>query len=107
MSIGSLDRRLVIEREELAADGAGGFSASWVELATVWGRLEPLGGRERLHGLQLESAVSHRVTLRRRDDVTAAMRLSCEGRVFNIRAVLRGGARQPLMALLCEEGVAT
>jgi SPP1 family predicted phage head-tail adaptor len=107
MMIGDLDRRVTIEQASLVPDGAGGGAAAWSELATVWGRLQPLAGRERPHAMQPQGAVNHRVTIRRRTDVTAAMRIRIDNRVFNIRAVLNGGGREPYSELFCEEGVAT
>ena len=107
MGIGDLDRRVTIEQAALSPDGAGGGAVSWSELTTVWGRLQPAAGRERLHAMQLQGAASYRITIRRRTDVTVAMRARVDNRVFNIRAVLNGGGREPYSELFCEEGVAT
>jgi SPP1 family predicted phage head-tail adaptor len=107
MPIGDLDRRVTIEQAALSPDGAGGGVVTWSELATVWGRLQPVAGREHWQAMQLQGAASQRVTIRRRTDVTAAMRARIDNRVFNIRAVLNGGAREPYSELFCEEGVAT
>lgn len=108
--IGKLRHRLTIEEEVRVADGGGGFDLSWQAIATepvVWGRVTPLSGREVLRASQLQTPVSHRVTIRYRADVTASMRLTLGSRVFNIRALINVEERDRWLELTCEEGVAT
>ena len=108
--IGDLRHRLVLEAPNPADDGQGGQGDPWaspVTLATVWGRVEPLRGRERQHAGQIEARHSHRITIRYRDDVTTAHRVRLGTRVFNIRAMANREERDRWLMLLCEEGVAT
>lgn len=106
--IGRLRHRLVVQAENPLPDGGGGRGDPWaapITLATVWGRVEPLGGAERLRAMQLDARVSHRVTLRYRADVTARERLVFGQRVFKIRAVINLEERNEWLQLLCEEGI--
>ncbi len=108
--IGKLRHRLKIQAAAPTEDPYGGRSDPWakpVTVATVWGRIESLRGRERMHAMQLEDRVTHRVRIRYRDDVTAQQRLVIGSRVFNIRAVIDRDGRRRWLELLCEEGVAT
>lgn len=108
--IGKLRHRLTIEEEARVADGGGGFAVTWSELSTdptVWGAVVPLSGREVLQAQQLATPVTHKVTIRHRSDVTAAMRLKLGTRAFNIRAVINVDERDRWLELMCEEGVAT
>jgi SPP1 family predicted phage head-tail adaptor len=105
--IGRLDQRLVIERETATADGAGGYTLGWEPFASVWGRIEAVGGGEHVRAMAREAKVAHRIIIRRLPGVTAEMRIKAGTRVFNIRAVLDSGARQSFLELLCEEGMAT
>ncbi len=108
-AIGALRHHLTIEAERPVADTGGGQGDPWANpltVAAVWGRVEPLSGNERLRALQLEDSVSHRVTIRYRDGVTARMRVVFGNRVFNIRAVINPEERNRFLELLCEEGVA-
>ena len=76
--IGKLRHRLTIQAGNPAEDAYGGRSDPWASpttVATVWGRIESLRGRERLHGMQLEARVTHRIMIRYRGDVTARHRL--------------------------------
>ena len=102
-----LRQRVTIEQPSESADGAGGTTRSWTTLATVWAELLPLRGAENLLAFQQQAELTHRVTLRYRDDVTTAMRLSYDSRVFNIRSTRNVEERDQLLELLVEEGVAT
>ena len=111
LRVGGLRHRLVIQAESPQADAGGGQGADpWADptsVATVWGRIEPLSGGERLRAMQLEDKVTHRITIRYRTGLTAKMRIAFGERVFNIRAVVDLEERNRLLELLCEEGVAT
>ncbi len=89
------------------ADGGGGVSVAWTDVATVWAAIEPFKGRERLHAQQIENPLSHKVTIRHRGDVTPKMRLKFGARLLNIRAVIDPAERGRVLELLCEEGVGT
>lgn len=106
MSIGALEQRLTIEQEVQTPDGAGGYALGWATVASVWGLIEPLGGRERLAAAHLQAGTTHRVTIRKLAGITAAMRIKAGGRLFNIRVVQSSGPRDPFFDLICEEGVA-
>ena len=108
--IGPLRHRLIIESANPSDDGHGGQTDPWaspVTVATVWGRIAPLRGRERLRAGQLDARHSHRITIRYRDDVTAAQRIRSGTRIFNIRAVTDRDERGRWLDLLCEEGAPT
>ncbi len=108
--IGELRHRLSIQAERAASDGGGGLTDPWadpVTVATVWGKIEPLTGGERLHALQIQDRLSHRIVIRHRSGITAAMRVVFGARAFNIRAVIDADERGRFLELLCDEGVAT
>lgn len=105
---GKLRHRVVIQQEGTATpDGGGGYTQGWTTFATVWAAVEPLTGREGLQAQALESAVTHRVTIRALSGVTAAMRLSFNGTIYNIRSVIDREERDRFMELMCETAVAT
>jgi SPP1 family predicted phage head-tail adaptor len=108
--IGPMRERVRIEREVRSADAGGGAIVTWTPLdhaPTAWARIEPLSGRELVQAMRLQARLTHKVTMRWRGDVTAAMRLVWGERVFNIRARLNPDERRRYLELLCEEGVAT
>jgi len=109
--IGALRHRLTIQAERPITDGGGGQGNDpWADpaiVAVVWGRIEPLGGGERLRAMQIEDRLSHRITIRHRAGVTARMRVVFGQRIFNIRALVDVEERGRFLHLLCQEGVAT
>ncbi len=110
VKLGELRHRLVIQAERSTGDGGCGQSDPWadpVTVATVWGKVEPLTGAERLRAMQIEDRLSHRIVIRHRPGITPAMRIVFGSRVFNIRAAINREERDRFLELLCEEGVAT
>ena len=103
--IGELRHRVTIQEEVATPDGGGGYALGWADVATLWAKVEPLSARERLFAEKLDGVVTHRVVVRFRDDITAAMRVLYEGRLFNIRGVLETGERERFTEILAEEGV--
>jgi len=108
-TLSELQHVVEIQVESTAGDGGGGQTDPWaspVIVATVRARVEPLRGNERLHAMQIEATLTHRVTIRHRPDVTAKMRLKFDNRFLNIRAVIDVQERGRFSHLMCEEGVA-
>jgi len=98
--------RLALQEEVETPDGAGGYARSWQEIACLWGEIIPWKGKELPFAEQLQSRVTHRILLRYREGVTAAMRLAFENRIFNIRYVFATDELRDTLQLLVDEGVA-
>lgn len=106
MQPGQLDQRITIQQETRTADDYGGAVTAWPTLATVWANVRPLAGRERADLAAVEAPATYRFTIRRRSDITAAMRIAWDGQTYNIRFVSDPGPRSLYMALEAERGVA-
>jgi SPP1 family predicted phage head-tail adaptor len=101
--IGARGRRFVLEVPLESPDGFGGVIRTYAAGPQVWGAIEMLKGDERVRAGRPEQAVTHRVTLRYRDGVTAAMRLSRGLRRFAIRSAADpDGTRRDLVCLVEE-----
>lgn len=103
---GDLRHRIAIERKTRgASDGAGGnVSEIWGTVATVWAKLDPTTAREIVAADQVVHRLTHIVTIRAREGVTAAMRVVYKTRVLAIlstRELMEGGQ---WLELQCEEG---
>lgn len=88
ISIGDLRHRVRIEREVRTSDGGGGASVTWTLVAEV---SAAIFARNASEGVSLDRAAgiaTYDVWMRHRSDVTPAMRLTHEGRVFNIQAAV-------------------
>lgn len=102
--IGDLRLRVTLQAEGATSDDGGGYVSSWEDIASVWAQIVPLTGNEVFVHARVEAHVTHRITMRYRSDVTTAMRLIYQERVFNIRAVLNSDERNRWLYLLAEEG---
>jgi SPP1 family predicted phage head-tail adaptor len=98
-----LRQRLTLEELKRASDGGGGFTESWVAIATLFADLRPIGGVERAESDRLAGSVTHEVVLRYRPGVVPAMRLRKVTRIFHILAVIDVEERHRWLKCLCEE----
>lgn len=89
MRAGRLRHRVTIEQPTTTQDpNTGEQVPGWAAVATVWASVEPLSAREFIAAGAGQSSVSARVMMRYRSDVTAGMRLTYRGKVYNIKGVL-------------------
>lgn len=106
--IGQMRHRVTIQTLAEASDGAGGFTGTWTDVATVWAKIEPLKGMEVLQAMQLEAPLTHKVFIRYRTGIaTNGVRLKHEGRYFDIKQVRNLMESERWLELLVEEGKIT
>lgn len=104
MCPGDLKHRITIETRAQADDGVGGFAETWSTFATLWSSIVPMRGTERFASEKLEHDVTHKITIRFRDDITTAMRISYETRIFKILGAIDLKEEKRWLELSCEEG---
>ena len=84
---GGLRLRLALERASATADGAGGATLTWNEIATVAADVIPVRADERDLGEGLGDLTLQKIVIRKRHDVLAGDRFRLGERVFRIRSV--------------------
>lgn len=84
---GGLRTEFALEAATPVADGMGGHAEAWAEVATLFGRLEPVNAAVRFGAGQALETVTHRVTIRRRDGISSGMRLRKGARRFAVVSV--------------------
>jgi SPP1 family predicted phage head-tail adaptor len=94
---------LTLEELNRVADDGGGFTESWVAVATVFADLRPISGSERVDADRLTGSVTHDVVLRYRAGVVPAMRFREGTRIFQIVAVIDVDEQHRWLQCLCEE----
>ena len=111
VNAGDLRQRVTIQAPPAPETPANAFnepSGTWTNLVTVWASIEPLSGREVFLAAQMQTNVSHKITIRFTPTVSAAYRIVYGSRVFYIRSVLRLPADRPIyLELQCEEDTRT
>nr|WP_244642342.1 phage head closure protein [Phyllobacterium sp. 628] len=84
---GKFSHEFQLEQALLGDDDVNGKIESWQEIATVWAHLEPVGTSTVLFGEQSLAEVTHRITMRLRNDIKTGMRLRKGQRSFQIITV--------------------
>ncbi|MDJ1464942.1 phage head closure protein [Nitratireductor sp. GZWM139] len=74
-AIGELNRRVTLQEPRSISDGQGGEEDGWVNVATVWARIEDLRGLERVEAARLASIVTSHIHIRYRSDVDSSWRI--------------------------------
>lgn len=109
MRAGLLRHRLQIQSLGGSPDSFGQTQPEWTTVATVWGQVEPLLGRERFTAQQVQAEVTHKITVRARE-VSPADRIvftDANGteRRFGILEVLKPSEREISLTLMAQEEV--
>lgn len=107
MRAGSLRHQIIIQ--QLVAGSPqqlpnGEPDKAWTDYVTAWASVDPVTGKEPFMAQEHLSVVSHKVRIRYRVGITAAMRVSFRGQYYDIKAVLNWGMRDKELLLLCEQG---
>ena len=100
---GRLSARLTLEAPTNLPDGQGGLIEGWEPMAELWGRVEPLRARPDESAGAAIALVTHRITIRYREDVRHAMRFIHRGRHLVIRAVRDPDETRRYLICDCEE----
>lgn len=111
MRAGQLRRRVTIQSRATTVDSVGQISQAWTTvLSGVPAHIEPLSGRELIAAAAVQSAITHRVTVRYHRQLASpvaanARRVVFGSRYFNVQAVLNVDERNRVIEMLTEEGL--
>jgi SPP1 family predicted phage head-tail adaptor len=100
---GRLDQRLTLEVPVETADGAGGVARSYAAGPLLWASLVPLRAQGEVAAASLGAAVTHRITVRMRTDITTRHRLRKGARVFRILALREADASGRFLVIDTQE----
>lgn len=75
MKVGKLRHRIVIQRRADVENIQGEVIPTWVDLAEVWGSIEPVSGREYFAAQQVSAEITARIMVRYLPGVNAAGRV--------------------------------
>jgi len=112
MKTPALNRALVLEEKTRVADGAGGFSETWVALGTLWAGLRAGTGRETGKDFVTVSRVPYKITVRAAPHEAASrpkadQRFREGARIFTVLAVTEAGTDGRFLTCNCVEEVAS
>jgi SPP1 family predicted phage head-tail adaptor len=102
---GTLNDRVTLQTKSESADG--GFPEPvYTDLATVWAKFRPTGGREFREGAAAVGELRGTFTINYREDLTQVDQVVFNGLVWNIRSVARVGWKEALDLLCTSTGEA-
>lgn len=109
MTAREMDQRITIQRRTRASDLAGGWTETWVTLATCWAAVRSKPAGERLEDGRMNARTINAFTIWHDACPTVAEddRISWNGETWNIRGVFRSGSRVLTVQLDAERGVNT
>lgn len=81
---GLLNQRVKLQRQDDTKDDSGQVRENWLDVAVLWARVEPIGGREQFGDQQVVATGDVRFTIRRRDDVNPLFRVVHRDRVHDV-----------------------
>lgn len=105
LSAGEFDQRVKLQSKSVTRSGIGAEIVTWVDVATVWAKVEPIRGREFFAAAQMQESTDHRVTIRYRTGVTRDMRIMWRNAPLDIVSVIDVKARKENLELMCLSGV--
>lgn len=100
---GRRQHQVILQSATATRDGAGAEVVTWGTVATVWGVVEPLSGREYWAAQQQAAEMSYRVRIRYRAGVLPTWRVLYGSRVFLVLSVIDVNERHEEMQLMCRE----
>lgn len=111
MRAGRLNRRIILQSPGANRDGSGQDNVTWTTVATVWGAVEPVRGRESADAQKIVSEVDVKIIIRHRTDVLPSWRARLSDsatspattRTFRIIDVIKPRDGRSVIELMCEE----
>jgi len=97
--------KITIQQPTESVDAFGQAIKSWSTYAQPFAAVEPLRGREYFASQQFNAEITTRIRLRYLSGVTPKMRVSFDGRIYNIQSIIDVSERNRETHLMCSEGV--
>ena len=101
--IEDLNKRITLQSSTKVADGMGGLTVTWADVATVWAGVWPISAKEHIEAKQTGITITHQIRIRYRASVTGAYRVLFESRYFNIVSIIDHAEDHEWLDLLCKE----
>lgn len=103
LAIADLRHRLLIEVPRDESDDAGGILRTYIAKSHVWAAIETIQGKQEFLTDRRTINITHKITLRWRDDVNLNVRLRLQDRCFLIVTFWPQRDRKTYLICFCEE----
>jgi SPP1 family predicted phage head-tail adaptor len=103
---GSLDRQISIYTPTRTEDGSGGYTVVDTLVKTLWAKIVPVSGTERIIAANIAAVGMMRFYTRFTDSITEQMTIRYNDRSYNIRSIIDVEEQREWLEILAEKGVA-
>jgi len=59
--IGDLNRQITLQYETKVSDDMGGFTSTWIDVATIWAAMWPISANEQIKSMQETMTITSRI----------------------------------------------
>ncbi len=101
--IGHLRERVTLQAAGIEVDAQGDPTYTWSDVATLWARVRPAGGRATTVAERRTLTKDYEVTIRWREGVSPAQRFVWRGRYLQIEDIGNLDERRCRITLLCRD----
>lgn len=102
MNAGNLNTLVTIQVRQAGQDAIGQPVTGWLALATVWADVRHGNGLEAVKAGAPVSVVKASIRIRRRADVTSAMRVLVGSTAYEVEAVIQDEVKREFTDLVCK-----
>lgn len=88
LASGRLRHKVELQEQVQEQDTNGDVTTRWQTIARPWAAIEPLSARDFISAQAQQSEVRGRITIRRRENINASMRILHRGMAYHILGVL-------------------
>ncbi|WP_443090319.1 phage head closure protein [Basfia succiniciproducens] len=103
MEIGKLRHRVTLQQQANTQNDYGATITTWQDIATVWAEIKPISGREYFSAQQVQSEVTTQIWIRYRNGIEPTMRVSHNGKHYEIISVLNYQGLNTTLQLMCKD----
>lgn len=104
LQAGTLKHKVQLQSPTTSRDSYGGTTKTWTTVANTFADIAYISGKEYIVSSQLKAPVTARLTIRKRANVDATMRVLYGNTVFAIQSVLPDLELNEYLTLLCNTG---
>jgi SPP1 family predicted phage head-tail adaptor len=87
ITTGMLNRKIELQQLVKTPTATGGFTQSWVSVATLWAKIKNTSGSELLHADQLGATSFSDFTIRYRANINELMKIVYRGIDYQVRHI--------------------
>ena len=101
--IGDLNKQITLQQQTKTADGGGGWTVSWADVATVWAAIWPVSAGDVVQANATAMVISARIRIRYRSTFKGSWRIKFGNRYFSVVSVLNPSERNEWLDLMVKE----